>query len=115
MNLQEMTNEQIFGEIGKTIANMPQIKQRLEIYELAVELERRVLIEKHPYTVKYKWATNDKEWKDIMPVNVMATSHKAAAQTLKDSDVDKFTGDVIFLVGTSDDSVAFTFELSELE
>ena len=85
MNLQEMTNEQLMGEFGITIAHMPPNKHRLIIYCLAIETEHSLCAPKQPYQIKYKFLPNDRDIDDMKALAVWGTSLLTACQTLVDA------------------------------
>jgi len=70
---------------------------------------------KRIYYVRYKWATNDRNWLDLEPKRVNAISAKSAAETLKDCNPVTFCGDVSFMVSTAENMAGCIYHISELE
>ena len=107
MSLQEMSNDELMCETGRRIAHMPRNERRLEMYEVVVEIERRLYLPKQPYTIRYKFLPNDQDIQKLPGFTVWGSSPLAACQAMVD--VNNWRGqNMEFLVETEASGVCVT-------
>ena len=111
MNFSEITNEQLAEKLCKADFKI----DSKEAAELFIAIKYKLCPVKHIYFVRYKWSTNDHSWLYLSPTKVRAASPKEAAQTFVDANISIITGDVSFMVSTTESSAGVIFPLSELE